>query len=68
MFSTAVLILYLSTTSASTGMAITTAEFASTEACETAGKQAKQKFGGWATNVYWSCAPKGEASSVPQSR
>ena len=65
----AILILYLATSSASTGMALTTAEYASMQACEAGGAQAKQRFGGWATGVYWSCTPKGEAGpAVPQAR
>lgn len=64
----AILILYLATASSSTGMAVTAAEFGSMQACEAAGAQAKQRLGGWATGVYWSCSPKGGEPSVPQSR
>lgn len=69
MLQTTILILYLATGSTSTGMAVTTAEFATREACEAAGQQAKSKLGGWATSAYWVCAPKGEPiPAVPQSR
>lgn len=69
MLQSTVLFLYLATSSASTGMAVTTAEFASSEACEAAGRLAKSKFGGWATNVYWACAPKGDSGpAVPPAR
>lgn len=64
----AILILYLATALSSTGMALTAAEFASMQACEAAGAQAKQRLGGWATGVYWSCSPKGETLAAPQSR
>ncbi|MDH2313353.1 hypothetical protein [Methylobacterium brachiatum] len=64
-----ILILYLATSSSSTGMAVTTAEYGSPAACEEAGKAAKSRFGGWATGVYWSCSPKGGAGpAAPQTR
>lgn len=64
-----ILILYLATGSASTGMAVTTAEFATPEACEAAGQKSKAKLGGWATSTYWVCAPKGDVGpTVPQAR
>lgn len=71
MMSTTILILYLATGSASTGMALTTAEFATAAACEAAGQQAKAKLGGWATGAYWICAPKGtppQSAEAPSSR
>lgn len=69
MLQTTILILYLATGSASTGLAVTTAEFSTPEACEAAGQQAKSKLGGWATSAYWVCARKGDAGpAAPQSR
>lgn len=65
----AILILYLATASSSTGMTVTTAEYGSLAACETAGAEAKKRFGGWATGVYWSCSPKGDVGpAAPQAR
>jgi len=64
----AILLLYLATTSASTGMTVTSAEYGSMAACEAAGEQAKSRFGGWYTTVRWSCSPKGGTPPVPQSR
>jgi hypothetical protein len=58
MLNAAVLLLYLSSSSATTGMTVTAVEYGSTEACEAAGRQAKQAFGGWATTVRWACSPK----------
>lgn len=64
-----ILILYLATASTSTGMALTTAEYGSAAACEAAGRAAKARLGGWATNVYWSCSPKGDGEpAAPQVR
>lgn len=54
----AVLIIYLFTGSATTGMAVTTATFASMEACTAAGEKAKREIGGWATGVRFSCSPR----------
>lgn len=58
----AIPILYLASVSASTGMAVTTAEYASMSACEAAGEQAKTRLGSWGTNVRWSCSPNGDPS------
>ena len=64
-----ILNLYLATASAPTGMAVTSAEFATPAACEAAGQQAKDRLGGWYTNVRWSCSPKGDGGpSAPQAR
>jgi len=71
MLSATVLLLYLASSSATTGMTVTAVEYGSTEACEAAGRKAKQAFGGWATTVRWTCSPKSaEANTVqaPQSR
>ena len=53
-----VLLMYLSTPSAGTGMTTMVSEYGSLEKCEAAGKLAQKKFGGWATNVYYACAQK----------
>ncbi|OAH18035.1 hypothetical protein AX289_30030 [Methylorubrum populi] len=69
MLKATILILYLASSSASTGMTVTTAEFATPEACEFAGQQSKAKLGSWGTSAYWVCAPKGEPMpAVPQAR
>lgn len=65
----AILIIYLATASTSTGMTMATAEYGSIAACEKAGEQAKERLGGWYTNVRWSCSPKGDGTpAAPQAR
>ena len=70
---TAVLLIYLGTTGASSGVSITSAEFGTVEACEAAGRRAKAELEGFATRVRWACSLKASgtaspAATAPQSR
>ncbi|MGU3386987.1 hypothetical protein [Methylobacterium sp. D53M] len=65
----AILIIYLASSSASTGMTMATAEYGNAAACEEAGKQAEKRLSGWVTTVRWSCSPKGDVGpAAPQAR
>jgi len=68
---TAVLLLYLGTTTAASGVSITSAEFGTVEACEAAGRKAKAELEGFAMRVRWACSPKDSGTTgpaAPQSR
>lgn len=53
-----ILLLSLSTPSASAGLAVTSAEFSSKAACEAAGKSASRALFGFYTRVTFVCVPK----------
>jgi hypothetical protein len=55
---TFILFYYLTTWSASAGMATATAEFPTKTACNSAGIEVAKQFAGVYTRVYWFCQPK----------
>lgn len=53
-----ILLLVLYTPSSTSGLAVTSAEFASKTACEAAGKTASRELPGFFTSVRFVCVPK----------
>lgn len=53
-----ILILYAWTISSHAGSGMATAEFTSLDKCTAAAQQAKAKFDGWQSEVYFVCVPK----------
>lgn len=53
-----ILILYAWTISSHAGSGMTTAEFTSLEKCTDAARQAKSKFDGALSEIYFVCVPK----------
>lgn len=64
-----VLLVYLATFSAGSGMSGFSQEFATIEACSSAGAVTVKRFSGFYTRVFWSCVGKvsGQEKSHGQS-